>query len=84
MRKYPEIGRRFKSLQYPAAKYGILRVLDVLSLFPHAVDSRAFQSMLDFVRRKASGGQYYAESNDDSYLEFDFGQKEEPSRWLPS
>jgi hypothetical protein len=76
------IGRRFMSLQYPAVKYGILRVLDVLSLFPYAVSSRAFQSMLAYVRQKASGGKYYAESTDGAYAEFDFGQKKEPSRWL--
>jgi hypothetical protein len=76
------IGRRFKSLQYPAVKYGILRVLDVLSLFPYAVNSRAFQGMLDSVRRKASGGKYFAESTDGAYSGFDFGQQAEPSRWL--
>jgi len=76
------VGRRFKSLQYPAVKYGILRVLDVLSLFPYAVDSRAFQSMLDFVHNKAVGGKYFAETTDAAYAEFDFGQKTEPSRWL--
>ena len=76
------VGRRFKSLQYPAVKYGILRVLDVLSLFPYAVSSRAFQGMLDFVRQKASGGKYFAESADGAYAGFDFGQQEEPSRWL--
>ena len=76
------IGKRFMSLHYPAVKYGILRVLDVLSLFPHAVSSRSFHSMLDFVQQKASGGKYYAEITDDSYAEFDFAQKELPSRWL--
>jgi len=76
------VGRRFMSLQYPAVKYGILRVLDVLSLFPYAITRRGFQSMLDFVRQKASGGKYCAEITDDAYAEFDFGQKEEPSRWL--
>ena len=76
------VGRRFMSLQYPAVKYGILRVLDVLSLFPYAVDSTAFQSMLDFVRHKAVDGKYYAESTDDSYAGFDFAQREDPSRWL--
>lgn len=76
------IGQRFMSLGYPAVKYGILRVLDVLSLFPYAVGSRAFHSMLDFVHRKASGGRYFAESTDSAYAEFDFGQKEEPSRWI--
>jgi hypothetical protein len=76
------VGRRYKSLQYPAVKYGILRVLDVLSLFPYAVDSRSFRSMLDFVRQKAVAGKYTAEIIDNIYSEFDFARKEEPSRWL--
>jgi len=76
------IGRRFKGLQYPAVKYGILRVLDVLSLFPYAVDSRSFRSMLDFVKQKAVAGRYTAEAVDKIYAEFDFAQNKEPSRWL--
>jgi len=76
------VGRRFKSLQYPAVKYGILRVLDVLALFPYAVSSRSFRSMLDFVHGKAVGGRYSAESADAAYLEFDFGRNGRPSRWL--
>jgi hypothetical protein len=76
------VGKRFKSLQYPAVKYGILRVLDVLSLFPYAVDSRAFRSMLDFVHRKAADGKYRAEMIDDAYAEFDFGQTAKSSRWI--
>ena len=76
------VGKRFKSLQYPAVKYGILRVLDVLSLFPYAVDSRSFWSMLDLVKQKAVDGKYSAETTDSAYSDFDFAQKEEPSRWL--
>jgi len=76
------VGKRFKSLQYPAVKYGILRVLDVLSLFPYAVDSQTFQEMLDFWERPFSGGRYSAETTGAAYAEFDFGQKAEPSRWL--
>jgi len=76
------IGRRFMSLEYPAIKYGILRVLDVLSLFPYAIGSKSFQSMLDFVHRKSSGGKYFAESTASAYAGFDFGQKSEPSRWI--
>ena len=76
------VGRRFRSLQYPAVKYGILRVLDVLSLFPYAVDSRSFLSMLDFVHAKALDGRYYAESVDGYYAEFDFAQTADPSRWI--
>ena len=76
------VGKRFRSLQYPAVKYGILRVLDVLSLFPYAVKSRAFQSILDFVHAKAVGGRYFAESTDMVYTDFDFSQTKEPSRWI--
>jgi hypothetical protein len=70
------------SLQYPAVKYGILRVLDVLSLFPYAVNSRSFQSMLAFVHGKAVAGRYFAENTDMVYTDFDFAQEAEPSRWL--
>ena len=76
------MGKRFKSLQYPAVKYGILRVLDVLSLFPYAVKSRGFQNMLDFVHAKAIDGRYFAEPADLVYTDFDFSQTAEPSRWI--
>jgi hypothetical protein len=76
------VGKRFRSLQYPAVKYGILRVLDVLSLFPYAVKSRAFQSMMDCVHVKAIDGRYFAESVDMVYTDFDFSQTREPSRWI--
>jgi hypothetical protein len=76
------VGNRFRSLLYPAVKYGILRVLDVLSLFPHAIESKSFQSMLDFVRAKASGEKYTAEDSEPAYADFDFGQKFELSRWI--
>jgi hypothetical protein len=76
------VGKRFRSLQYPAVKYGILRVLDVLSLFPYAVKSPAFQSMLDCVYTKAIKGRYFAEAADMVYTDFDFSQTKEPSRWI--
>jgi len=76
------IGRRFMSLQYPVATYGILRVLDALSLFPYAIKTKGFQTMLDFVYRKSSDGKYFAESIAKPYTDFDFGQTSEPSRWI--
>jgi hypothetical protein len=76
------VGKRFRSLQYPAVKYGILRVLDVLSLFPYAVKSRGFRDMLDYVRAKAKDGRYFTESADMVYTDFDFSQTAEPSRWI--
>jgi hypothetical protein len=76
------VGQRFMSLQYPAVKYGILRVLDALSLFPYAITSPDFQNMLDYVHNKALDGRYYAESFDAHYAGFDFAQDATPSRWI--
>ncbi len=76
------VGKRFSSLSYPAVKYSILRVLDVLSLFPYAVKKQGYQNMLDFVRQKFSDGRYFAESIHADYADLDFGQTEKPSRWL--
>jgi hypothetical protein len=76
------VGNRFRSLQYPAVKYGILRVLDVLSLFPNAIESKSFRSMLDFVRAKAKDGKYFSEATAPAYSDFDFDRTTQPSRWI--
>jgi hypothetical protein len=77
------VGSRFRSLEYPAVKYGILRVLDVLSLFPYTMESPAFRDMLGFVLGKADGGgRYRAESTNGAYAGFDFNRAFEPSRWI--
>jgi hypothetical protein len=76
------VGKRFRTLQYPAVKYGILRVLDVLSLFPHAVESKSFKNMLDFVRVKAVDGKYFSEATAPDYSDFDFDRTTQPSRWI--
>jgi hypothetical protein len=76
------MGTDFSKLKYPTPKYGILRVLDVLSMYPHASQSKEFKNMLDFVLQKSKNGKYYAESVSRSYAEFDFGQTKEPSRWI--
>lgn len=76
------IGRKFKALEYPATKYGILRVLDVTSLFPHVFKNEGFTDMLDFVCQRSADGKFSADSVHEAYAEFDFGQKKEPSRWI--
>ncbi len=76
------VGSDYMKLKYPAIKYGILRVLDVLSLFPYAIGSQSFHSMLDFVFQKEVDGKYQAESIAKMFSEFDFGQKKAPSRWI--
>ena len=76
------IGTDFQKLKYPAVTYGILRVLDVLSLFPYAVQSSSFKSMMNNACEKSHNGMYYAESVVKHFSSFDFGQKDEPSRWI--
>ena len=76
------IGGDFAKLKYPAVKYGMLRFLDVLSMYPHALKSPEFQDMVKFVQQKAKKCKYIAESVSRAYAEFDFGQTKEPSRWI--
>ncbi len=76
------IGSDFKKLRYPAFKYGVLRVLDVLSMYPYAVKQAEFSDMMGCVLHKADNGRYRPESVSKMFNKFDFGQKKEPSRWL--
>ena len=69
-------------MEYPAVKYGILRVLDALSLYPYAIKSRGFRTMLDYVQGKALEGRYKSEVDNPAYADFDFSRAGEPSRWL--
>jgi len=76
------IGTQFLKLRYPEAKYGILRVLDVLSYYPYAIKSPSFQSMYSYVIDKQVNGKYIAESIVKAFSDFDFGQKKVESRWI--
>ncbi len=78
------IGSDFKKLRYPALKYGILRVLDVLSMYPYAVKQPEFSNMLECVLHKADNGRYTPESVSNMFKEFDFGQKKNQAVGLPS
>ncbi|KNY29546.1 hypothetical protein [Pseudobacteroides cellulosolvens] len=76
------IGNDYIKLKYPAVKYGILRVLDVLSIYPYASKKPEFNEMIELVIKKSLDGKFYAESVSRSYAEFDFGQTKSPSRWI--
>jgi hypothetical protein len=76
---YFGVGRRYQALSYPATRYGILRVLDALSLFPYSFKKANFQSMLEFVRKKAVDGRYSVEATS-SYT--DLEPQHQPNRLL--
>lgn len=76
------IGPRYRKIEYPSVKYGVMRVIEALSQFPHAARDERFNDMLDFVRSRASDGRYSSESTFDAYSDFDFGRAKTLSRWL--
>jgi hypothetical protein len=76
---YFGVGKRYQALHYPATRYGILRVLDAVSLFPYAINKASFHSMLEFVQRKAVNGKYTVEMAS-SYT--DLETQGEPSRLI--
>jgi hypothetical protein len=76
---YFGVGRRYQSLQYPATRYGILRVLDAISLFPYSWKQASFHNMLNFVRKKAVNGKYCVEIPS---VYTDLESKDKPSRLL--
>ena len=76
---YFGVGKRYQSLQYPAARYGFLRVLDALSLFPYALQQNSFRNMLGFVQHKAVEGRYAVETRT-PYT--DLEPQEPYNRWL--
>jgi hypothetical protein len=59
---YFGVGKRYQSLQYPATRYSLLRVMDAISLFPYSFKKSSFHNMLDFVHKKSVNGKYNVET----------------------
>lgn len=77
------IGTDFKKLKYPNVYYGIVHVLDVLSLFKKAQETSAFKEMLDVVNNKqARNGSFTPESVWMAFKGHDYGQRRNPSPTL--
>ena len=77
------MGTDFCKLKAPLIWYDILHVLDVLSNFQQALSEPAYQEMLSIVQAKATpDGRFIPESVYQTYKDWDFGQKKEPSHWL--
>jgi hypothetical protein len=78
-----QIGTDFEKLKYPFTDYKILKFLDVLSQFEHARQRLQKSEMVNLLLSKRDGkGRFTSESIVKVWSEFDFGQKEKPSRWI--
>jgi hypothetical protein len=78
-----QIGTDWNKLKYPFTDYKILKFLDVLSQFGFAKKRLRESEMLRSLLSKADGeGRFTPESIHKVWSDFDFGQKDKPSRWI--
>jgi len=70
-------------LKYPFTDYKILKFLDVLSQFEYAKQRLRESEMVNLLFSKQdSEGRFTPESIIKVWSDFDFGQKEKPSKWI--
>jgi hypothetical protein len=77
------IGRNFEKLKYPFTDYRVLKYVDVVSRFEFVKkDTRLREILRLLLARQDNQGRFTPESIHTVWRDFDFGQKERPSRWL--
>jgi hypothetical protein len=78
-----QIGTDWTKLKYPFTDYKILKYLDVLSQFEYAQKKLQKSKIVNLLLSKQDdNGRFTPESIHEVWYEFDFGQKEKPSRWI--
>jgi hypothetical protein len=78
-----QIGTDWEKLKYPFTDYKILKFLDVLSQFEYAKQRLQEAEMVKMLLSKRDNkGRFTPESIIKVWSDFDFGQKEKPSRWI--
>ena len=77
------MGSDFRKLKAPLVWYDLLHVLDVLSRFPWLREDARLLEMAAVLRAKADDlGHFTPESIWTAWKDWEFGQKQKPSRWL--
>ncbi|HVP26643.1 MAG TPA: prenyltransferase/squalene oxidase repeat-containing protein [Candidatus Bathyarchaeia archaeon] len=78
-----QVGTDWEKLKYPFTDYKILKFLDVLSQFEYAKQRLRESEMVKLLFSKQDDrGRFTSESIHQIWSNFDFGQKEKPSRWI--
>jgi len=78
-----QIGTDWDKLKYPFTDYKILKFLDALSKFEYAKQRLQESEMVDMLfSKRDSEERFTPESIVKVWSDFDFGQKEKPSRWI--
>lgn len=78
-----QVGKDWEKLEYPLTDYKILKFLDVLSQFECAKQRLRESEMMSLLLSKQDEkGRFTSESISKVWSDYDFGQKENPSRWI--
>ncbi len=78
-----QIGTDWEKLKYPFTDYKILKFMDVLSQFEYAKPKLRKSKIVNLLLSKRDNdGRFTPESIHKVWSDFDFGQKEKPSRWI--
>lgn len=78
-----QVGTDWEKLKYPFTDYKVLKFLDVLSQFPRAKSRLRDSEMLKLLLSKQDAhGRSTPESIIKVWSAFDFGQKDQSSRWI--
>jgi hypothetical protein len=78
-----QVGTDWEKLKYPFTDYKILKFLDVLSQFEYAKHRLQESEMVRLLLSKRNNnGTFTPESVVEAWSDFDFGQKERPSRLI--
>ena len=78
-----QIGVDWDKLKYPFTDYKILKFLDILSKYEYAKQRLQESEMVTLLLSKQDErGRFTPESIHKVWSDFDFGQKERPSRWI--
>ena len=78
-----QVGTGWEKSKYPFTDYKILKFLDVLSQFEYAEDRLQRSEMGSLLLSKRDNQSMFTpESVIRFWSDFDFGQKEKPSRWI--
>ncbi|NLI41303.1 MAG: hypothetical protein GX421_09010 [Caldisericales bacterium] len=76
------MGTDFMKIKYPMIWYDILNAVNVLSYYPDAIKTEAFNEMFEIIRRKIETNNYTPESVYQYWKGYDFGQKKSNSEYI--
>jgi hypothetical protein len=77
------IGSRFANIKYPLIGYHVLAYASILARYPRACKDRRLNEVASMILAKRNqDGRFKAESVLKHFADFEFGTKNQPSKWI--